>query len=616
MQFYIASHEIFRDVEQLRRNLRTRTSQLPTSYQLTSNEKAQLADKAKDYTILLLRYLELAEKEDSKALDAEIIRSRSRIFDLCERICFSSNETIAVREVREWLNFHWPLSGEVFEIDSEDEELVLVEYTDLNNRPDDDDHNNTEDIEKTKEITIHWPLIQRQLLRGNIQRVVKLLEICLVKPMASSTQECLRRLIALIKSKPDLPITPSSTLDSQKQMTVWAQWTRKRDLARDAFKSMEVENGDTEFKEIKELFDIVCGDTGTIANASRGSILERFVGLLVFCEPTRTTRESGTVCDILLQAVQEQEERPESTDSVTAACFYLLMRDWDNALSSYDDFWLQTHLGHLLTTATLLEDDITIPGDEQDYEQCTTPVQFIIHIYAQEIANQHDMWLEAVDYIASCTTNREYWAVQLLRKKITMADKDALINMLELCKKQKLQNPSLLLCEALADKYDSRGDVQNAIKYYAKARDISSLDRIADRVLLEYLNDKSIGVVVDFIPTEEDVLEQAQKSKPFAFLVQYTRFKHLLGEHRYAEATQAVKALQESLNAPEGFKIKLLQDIIPILDASSETVFFNSHDTLEMIKHLQRVEGTDASTFMDLRQKLSLNLAHAFLVVS
>lgn len=282
--------------------------------------------------------------------------------------------------------------------------MVIVEHSDISNKSDD----NLEERKKD-----HWRLIQRYvdilfaaafsdfcyhrlLLRGNIKQAIYLLESQMPK-CTSSMQGHLVRFISLLKAMPCI-----STKVTPRQETAWSEWISKRKMEHEEFLRLKTEDDD----QVDTLYNIIHGDKHTITQS--GTLLESFIGTMIYCDPFQNAKQLGDLANLVNAHVD--------CDNVTAASFYILTHNWDQALISYDDYWLQTHLGHLLITSGLLDhgDDSqdTILA-EMDQESCTGPVQSITHVFAQMITTEYDMWSEAIDYIESCDVNREYWAANV-----------------------------------------------------------------------------------------------------------------------------------------------------------------------------------------------------------
>lgn len=498
-----------------------------------------------------------------------------------------------VSELRDWLNFNWPLDvsdayvTDTAQRDSDDDELVIVEHSDISKKSD-------EHIEERKKD--HWHLIQRLLLRGSIQQAIYLLELQVPK-CTSSMQGHLVRLVNLLKAMPCL-----STKATTQQESAWSQWFSKREMEYEEFMRLKTQDDN----QANTLYNIIHGDKHTIAQT--GTLLESFIGAMIFCDPFQNANQLGDIANLVNAHVD--------CDSVTAASFYILTHNWDHALISYDDYWLQTHLGHLLITAGLLDHGDDTPDTilaEMDQESCTGPVQSITHVFAQTIITEYDMWSEALDYIESCDINREYWSANILDKQTMSSDIPHLKEMLEYCEDRGLSRSRRILDMKIAKKYDEDGDQRNAIIHYAYAKDIVALDQVAERMLQRYLKE---GILEPVSQVSDDIKSTMMQSKHYAFLLQYAHLKDLLEGKKYNDAALLSKQLLQSPDVPKGYEMRLLLDLLPVLEASNDVVIFNEKDTLNLIRLLQHISHQDPSSSARLKQCLSMNLANALLASS
>lgn len=155
--------------------------------------------------------------------------------------------------------------------------------------------------------------------------------------------------------------------------------------------------------ELDTLYKIVCGDEQSLI--SHGSVLESHIGGLVYADPFR---KCGTASTFSTRV----NNRKFGADPLETACQYFWAHDWEEALSNLDDFWLQTHLGHLLIVADMLPG-----GDSKDISDGTgvSPVYNIMNLYGQNLATEYDMWPEAMAYVTACQTHKEQWAKEVCR---------------------------------------------------------------------------------------------------------------------------------------------------------------------------------------------------------
>ncbi|KAI7883869.1 hypothetical protein K492DRAFT_235095, partial [Lichtheimia hyalospora FSU 10163] len=592
-EFYLTSHAVFVKVERLRKQLRSKRL-VPSTYQLTENEKSTLAGYAKDYTTLAYAYLDHVTNANNDAEESVHVQNLARLLDLTERVCFSQESGDSmVSGLRDWLNFNWPLDvsdtcvTDTVQRDSDDDELVIVDHSDISNKSE-------EYMEERK--NNHWNSIQRLLLRGSIKQAIYLLELQMPK-CTSSMQGHLVRFINLLKAMPCL-----ATHVTTRQETTWLEWISKREMEYEEFKRLKTEDSD----QINTLYNIIQGDKHTIAQS--GTLLESFIGVMIYCDPFQDAKQLGDLANLVHAHVD--------CDSVTAASFYILTHNWDQALISYDDYWLQTHLGHLLITGGFLDHGDDTQGTilaEMDQESCTGPVQSITYVFAQMISKEYDMWSEAIDYIESCDVNREYWSANILDSRTMSSDIPHLKEMLEYCQNRDLSRSRRILDLKIAKKYDERGNQSNAILHYALAKDIAALDQVAKRILEKYLNK---GILDPFSRADGSLKSTMMQSKYYAFLIQYTDLKDLLNDKKYSDAALLSKQLLQSPDIPNGYEMRLLLDLLPVLEASNDVVIFDVKDSLNLIRLLQHISYQDPTSSARLKQCLSMNLANALLASS
>ncbi|KAI8142879.1 Nup85 nucleoporin-domain-containing protein [Fennellomyces sp. T-0311] len=565
-EFYRHAYEIFANIEQINMG--------SSSPFIGSGRKSEIISCAHEYNTLLLQYFDWLNQNGGDKDEKSYIYKLMRIWDLCERLNFSENDNdVVVNDLVTWLNLY-PLSEESSpkdlqrynSFDSDDEELVIVDRDDISNRSGDDDQEESGDA-------VDWMHVRRNLLRGNVEEATQILKGC-VDSLSLENQGCLHKVIRVAETMPPLPAGSSSSSTTQ---AAWYKWAVFRRQMADELERFDCSSCDRRVrKEINVVLKILCGDEKVISKA--GTFLESFVGLLIYTDPFRSRKD--------IPAIAERSLSDE--DDVVAACYALLLHDWDGVFSAFDDLWLQTHMGHALISAGIMPSGDLPASSDADHEECINPVYHIMNAYANTVAHEFNMWEEAVGYVSGCRTNREFWAKQLLKQRIdSTTDTDALKAMLEGCEKYHFSGLKKMLCKVLAEKYEEQGQMRDATINYARAGDIVSLDKLADTALRKYLDS---GILEEVIAETDDTRDAIQKSTHYRFLSQYQRLRTLLHGGRLGEAADLIKQLLSSIDAPAEFQVILLIDSLSILEDVSKSVIFNENETLDLMRRLQSTQ--------------------------
>ncbi|ORY96380.1 Nup85 nucleoporin-domain-containing protein [Syncephalastrum racemosum] len=577
-EFCEQSFDIFEAAEQLRNN---------RDPALNLVSKSALSRLARDYTNLLDTYLRKLESDSNDEEEKRTVRNHFCVWSLVEILCFIGIDTyVIVGDLSNWLNLFYPLGDAGFAA-------------------------NTSNAD--------WTHMQRHLLRGNIEEVVEMLETR-ASTLSQSTQWYFSQFTHLLKAMPPLATGPVHS----KRISLWAQWVEMRGVAYNEFKRLKTTASTDQqvLSELDTLYKIILGDEHALIG--HGSVLESQMGGLVYGDPFRKCGTVGTFSTRV-------NNRKFGTDPLEMACQHFWAHDWEEALSQLDNFWLQTHLGHLLIVADMLPG-----GDSKDTSDGpgVSPVYNIMNLYGQNLAMEYDMWPEAMAYVTACQTHKEEWAKELMDlRPLESEHVDTLHRMLELCVAYEVLFPQRSVHRAIGKRQEKEGKQSHASKSYALAADTEGLDRLADQALQRYLKD---GTLEDIMEVTEETKEAISKSKHYLFFAQFKELRRKIEIKDYDGAAGLVKHLLSHTNAPKEYKLVLLTDCIPILEqATPEVPVFTEQDTLYLIRQYQitadecqsmrhvfedeykRITGRQisaAEVMADIHRRLSYNLAVALIL--
>ena len=146
--------------------------------------------------------------------------------------------------------------------------------------------------------------------------------------------------------------------------------------------------------ELRLISKILAGDRQSITE--KATPFERLLGILLYQHPFCLRDGIAAVCpDLDLDEMDEEDDQYE-----TEICYYIILGEFEEAISLMDNGWLAAHFGHLLHSAGYSEDDGYSAID---------PIYYLINPYATYIAEEYDMWMEAVKYNYSCKEKCEEW---------------------------------------------------------------------------------------------------------------------------------------------------------------------------------------------------------------
>lgn len=187
-----------------------------------------------------------------------------------------------------------------------------------------------------------------------------------------------------------------------------ARWTELREeCARQLENSLRDfdhrENSDLD-NDIKSLLSILNGDEDHLLYA--GDYFERIIGCILYARPTITMSDLAH----LAQRVVMDDEQDEHA--------YMLMGCFDDAFEVANDLWLQTHLGHaLIAVGAKTTDPVHVESTETEY--IIDPIYYCIDQYATMLAEENNLWKEAVVYITACVENKEIWIKKVYTHDLT-----------------------------------------------------------------------------------------------------------------------------------------------------------------------------------------------------
>ncbi|KAI8377603.1 Nup85 nucleoporin-domain-containing protein [Radiomyces spectabilis] len=444
-EFYRASYAIFADI------LKYQTAQLNSQSQkaaFTARDKSQIIRCAKDYIHLLHSYLNHTSSHASQPTEIDYLRDMVQIWDLCDILCFTQDDTISTVSVCNWLNTHWPLERR-------------------------SQGDNTASID--------WKLVHRHLLRLNIHEAVHLLQLGL-DDYSNRLRAEIERVIGLLKAVPII----HHHQHGLPNLRVW------REQVLEAYQSFLRQSDASESDaNILQIYKILAGDGQTVIEV--GNYFEALIGILFY----NLQFYSYGFAD--LAAVAAQLPFHEQ-DRVLRVCSSLLQNDWDTALASYDDYWFQAHFGHLLVALGFVSD-----VDQQ--VDVTGPIAFVMAAHAQYIGKTYQMWFEAVDYIcASGASEGGAWMENLLEDTRKVQDMSFLQKVLAKCEHFKADSAQRYIHKAMARIYEKEGDLRSGAKHYAQAEDTAALDMMADKFMNEFVMRGMYYISVLLIIKQRDLM--------------------------------------------------------------------------------------------------------------
>lgn len=301
------------------------------------------------------------------------------IWEICNILYFSKGNGIAT-ELSSWLNEHYP-------IPSLEEQRA--------NDPD-------EDYEEHSLIgpTWIWEDARRQLLRANLDEAIDVLSFSL-SFVSPNEALAINSMIQLIQEFQEIRDQEEDDITTYKEK--WTVWHEKCIASALDYKNLSerTDYADEKGDEIVFLFGVLTGQERHLFKC--GTFIENIVGTILFSRPQITTAGVN-------QLAQHMDSDGIEQDTILRACQLFLMGYFDDAFDACgNDTWLQTHLGYALISVGALNNDFHRLTKSANNEQVLDPIYYGIQQYASDIAEEFDMWDEAVIYLSSCSTNSEIW---------------------------------------------------------------------------------------------------------------------------------------------------------------------------------------------------------------
>lgn len=249
-----------------------------------------------------------------------------------------------------------------------------------------------------------WENTQRNLLRGNFIEAIEALNAG-IHTLDESEVYAVKKIIRFIEKFQDIQgdqVNPS--LYASKWIALHEECISELDKFMESH-IIDREPEDID-EEIKLTYSILTGDENSIF--ASGQYYERVIGSLLFSRPSTTTT-----------GLYHIAQRAIANDTEIDVCAYLLMGCFDDAFEACNDLWLQTHLGHALIAVGAKSSDITTMNKNlTDQEAVIDPIYYCIEQYANMIAEENNMWKEAVIYLSACAENREIWIKRVFRSSL------------------------------------------------------------------------------------------------------------------------------------------------------------------------------------------------------
>ncbi|CAO3619387.1 unnamed protein product [Cunninghamella echinulata] len=519
------SYDIYSRVQQWRNQIITL---FPLSDFITSDQRnIEIGEFSRDYLDLIQLYANGLSSDDMEEVSRFNIIFRTWSF--CDILYFSgSANQLNLSKLCDWINVFY------------------------NNDESDDNNNDNEN-------RIDWDYIRRKLLRGDKYTVLHQLT------NYANTKECvlideLNKLIELIKLIPEL------TVDDNGLKTVWdkkwVSWNQKATNLWIELHNNNINNQDDDqlVSELLFTLGILSGEQDAISEA--GTFLEKCTGTLLYMDPSLHNNNLMAIANFYYQSEEE------GGDQIANMCYALLVGDFDMFIDLMDDdIWFQTHLGYLLLLSGQLPTMMNDSNDDDDdnntsitEESVTEPIYYVMEQYSNMIAEKYKMWTESMEYLMACKINKEIWIEKLFDlPSFPSKNIEFLITLVEFCKKNKLSHVEKTLYKIIAQNYETKEDYVNAAINYGLAKDIDSLDMMANKLLELYLTKGILQNVVT-----KNNLKVLNDSKPYYFFRVYHEFKAHLDNDRLDDAYKKLMGLFTLLDSNSKYIAVLLVDSIQL----------------------------------------------------
>lgn len=282
-----------------------------------------------------------------------------------------------------------------------------------------------------------------------------------------------------------------------------------------------------------------------------------------------------------------------------------------------DSCWFTAHLQDLLLSCGLVDySDPSFGGRSRE--------QYILE-YANSLFEHKSLWSVAPAYFNSCPLQgRQHLEAYIERVPVTSSR--TALKILDVCQKFGMQTQLEGICRVLGRKSSAQGRYGDALEWFLRAGDVSSVDNLANVMLHDYKNRRAVDSLFEF--DASDILDKfgvaILVSKRLTFMAKYKEFLSRRSAADFAgAATVLITIFEHTTLAPKWFWLDMLLDALPLLEHPRPV--FDIHQTRTLLRCFTELSishqsdafvgsgAEHAAQVEPLRLALARNLARAII---
>ena len=418
----------------------------------------------------------LSNRDDVDVAEVRHTRALMRLFQLANTVFLPADgrgDSLIGEELLEWLNKHdvRPTGSELAAVSS-----LAEPY----------DHNE------------YWTVLEAAILRGIDSVALPLLD-SLAHYKAPATRERAQRVRGLVERRPRSNATGArahpTTAHYLAAVRTWrAAVTRERADVADLMHSGDEED---HAESVLRILDLLLGEREVIVETAT-SWEEALAAWCTLLAPACTREDLPAAVEQVLEAFGP----PDTTETDARVAVALLSGRVSEALVAMTelDLWLAAHVCDLLDRAGALEDEEVRTVRIRDY---------LMMRYCDLLRSDPGLWRIVLDLLSTCGDRARSIMSQVVRTApflpeaqaeepvagddegapaaSVVASQSTVADVLLQCKFHGLEEDGRAVCRMYAEHLMGERRFGEAVSFAMRANDVRRIARIADRLLLEYI---------------------------------------------------------------------------------------------------------------------------------
>eukprot|EP00003_Mantamonas_plastica_P027023 TRINITY_DN5692_c0_g1_i1.p1 TRINITY_DN5692_c0_g1~~TRINITY_DN5692_c0_g1_i1.p1 ORF type:complete len:658 (+),score=163.89 TRINITY_DN5692_c0_g1_i1:40-1974(+) len=415
----------------------------------------------------------------------------------------------------------------------------------------------------------YWGTVYRLAMIGHFDLVIDLLMRHSMRPHSSGTEPSRNIFTVTETVLQEMPL-----FEGQRMADFLQSWRKWQEYCRKSLDETFMQ------KEFEVLYRILSGDRDVLEELKGqghcDSWLMMLVAQLLFWYPTSISGDLHFYTTECLRVFGKEANSVDFEDRIMLDVIdFEVGKALRDCTDLYGDWWMVTHLGHLLHHAGSLEDvQLGIGMDLHVY---------LLLEYANSLMTDASLWHLGIQYYGACgNVGRQYIQTMVSRQQPN-SDKEAR-KLLVICEQYGLEDTATSIYRVMGRRKMSLGRYVDAIGWFLKANDVHRVNQAADYILVNNLDVSDVQVLGAGI-SREHVL-----SSTLAYLYQFSQFQNKLTMQEWNEAGQILMNMLKEEQSPQKFWISLLKQAKDLmLTENNGAVVFGRDDTFKLMECLEDV---------------------------